>query len=109
MPDSYIPRGQNAAMMWMKTFAAGISANPERYQLTVEDATTIQSAVDAFVLALVRVLDPQTATRGAVATKNDARDAAERVCRPFAGIIKANTNISDSDKIDIGVRPLNRA
>ncbi len=108
MAGSYIPRQDAAALAWMRTFASGIESSPSEYAVTASDAVAIRNAVDAFGIALGNVSDPETKTRVSVLTKKQAREAAESICRRFASIIKVNQAVSDTNKIAIGVRPLNR-
>jgi hypothetical protein len=75
--------------------------------LTAPDAAAIAAAVAAFDTALTTANNPATRTAVTVAAKDDARTAAEQICRQFAILIKFNAGISDPDKIAIGVRPVN--
>lgn len=107
MADGYIPAEDANALVWMQVFAAGITASPALYALTVADALAISRAVDKFDAAYIVAIDPATRTAVTVAAKDDARTSAEQVCRQFATLIKYNAGISDPDKIAIGVRPVN--
>ena len=104
---SPIPDKDSEAILWMEAFSGGISASPSTYQLSAPDATAIANAVLAFGNALSIASDPSTRTSGTVAAKDDARTAAEQICRQYAILIKYNSGISDQDKIDIGVKPVN--
>src|SRR4051812_5534410 len=104
MPD-FIPSQDPQALLWMQTFSAGITANPALYQLTAPDAVAIAAAVAGFDTALTTATNPATRTHVTVAAKDDARTAAQQICRQFAILIKFNAGISDPDKIAIGVRP----
>src|SRR5439155_11243332 len=53
--------------------------------------------------------DPARRTRGTIMDKDDARHMAETLCRQYATLIKHNAGVSDGDKINIGVRPINIA
>jgi hypothetical protein len=108
MANDYLPRKEAKALQWMESFAANISANPPLYMLTPADAASIQGAVDLFAAAFFLGKAPGTATRVTVLEKDQARVAAEQICRQYYSLIKLNAGISDSDKVGIGVRPLNR-
>jgi hypothetical protein len=103
----FIPSQDPQALLWMQTFANGIQANPALYMLTAPDAVAISAAVAGFAAALAITSVPATRTPVTVAAKDDARTAAEQICRQFAALIKFNAGISDPDKIAIGVRPVN--
>jgi len=104
---SYIPPNEGPALDWMLAFSAGISANPPLYLLTAADATAIANAVNAFAAARAITIIPATRNEVTIADKDDARTSAEQICRQYALLIKFNAGISDGDKINIGVRPVN--
>src|SRR5688572_19785906 len=108
MANDYLPRQEARTLAWMRAFAGGISGNPSVYMLAPADAATIQNAVDSFAAALALAKNPHTATRVTVCDKDQARVAAEQICRQYASLIKLNGGVSDADKKAIGVRPLNR-
>jgi hypothetical protein len=105
MSDSFVPRDDANALIWMQAFSSGISSSSATYQLSASDAITIANAVQAFSDALALAEAPLTRTPGNVNAKDVARNAAESLCRQYALAIKVNNGISDQSKIDIGVRP----
>jgi len=105
----YIPAEDGAALAWMAAFSGGISANPALYMLQNSDATTIANAVALYEEAWFAANDPETRTKAQTNIKNQARNAAESICRQYAIGIKGNAAISDADKINIGVRPTNNS
>jgi hypothetical protein len=107
MPPDYIPNQDALALGWMQTFAAGISASPATYMISAAEAAGIQNAVDAFAAAHADAIDPAERTPVVVSIKDQARNAAEQLCRQYATLIKFNAGISDENKIAIGVRPVN--
>src|SRR5690349_755175 len=84
MGDSYIPATDAGALDWMQTFAAGISASAATYQLQAADAAAISSAVNAYAAASALAVDPNTRTPVNVSLKDQARSAAEAICRQYA-------------------------
>ena len=107
MPNDYIPAQDAQALAFMQTFAAGLSASPATYFVSVADATAVQNAVDAFAAAHADAVDPAQRTPVVVALKDEMRNAAAQLVRQFAVLIKYNAGISNPDKIAIGVRPVN--
>jgi hypothetical protein len=107
MATSYIPRPDALALNWMQVFALGIQANPALFMLLASDAAAISAAVDLFAAAFAVANDPATRTPVSVNSKDVARNSAEQICRQYAVLIKNNAGVSDSDKISIGVRPVN--
>lgn len=107
MAQSYIPARDADALAWLQTFASGITASPSTYFLSAAEALVIQNAVDEFAAAYADAIDPAQRTPVNIATKDEARNAAEQLCRQFATLIKVNAGISNPEKIAIGVRPVN--
>ena len=106
MPD-YMPSDDANFSLWAQAFSNGISANPAQYMMTPAEATSIANVVNDFVDALLVATAESTRTKGTVAAKDDARSMCESLCRQYAIFIKNNAGITDQDKIDIGVRPIN--
>jgi hypothetical protein len=109
MADSFIPRPDAQALIWMESFANGISANFAAYELSAIDATTISDAVEQFSEALSIASYVPTRTQETVNIKDTKRNAAESLCRQYALQIKVNNGISDALKLAIGVRPVNES
>jgi hypothetical protein len=109
MASDYIPNQDAEALAWMQTFSAGITASPSTYDLVAADATAIAAVVSAFAGAQAVAINPATRTPVAVNDKDEARASAEELCRQYAAGIKVNAGISNSDKIAIGVRPVNNS
>lgn len=107
MSESYIPPTDSGALSWMKAFRNGIQNDPAKYGLSEADATSIANAVNEFEQWMDYLDEPENKNKVSVAQKDDARTAAEQICRQFAVLIKHNSGISDPDKIAIGVRPVN--
>ena len=64
-------------------------------------------AVAAAEAAYDAATNPETRTRGSIADKNAAFNAAETLCGRFAMEIKYNNVISDGLKLNVGVTPPN--
>lgn len=105
--SDFIPDRDGPALTWMQMFSAGITAAPARYQLVPADAAAIAAAVAAYAAAYADSQDPATRTKLTVAVKDQARFAAEQLCRQYAAVIKPNAGIGDADKLAIGVPPPN--
>lgn len=101
------PRRQNDLLTTLQVFAEGISGDPARYHIAEDDARVMQEAVDAFAQALEVTSHEDTNTRVTVRKKDDTRRTAEELHSRFYNLIKADPEIPDTDKIAIGVRPVN--
>jgi hypothetical protein len=101
------PRKQSNLLAKLTAFAHGISRDPALYKRTAEEAREIQSAVDAFAQTLRVASEPGTKTRVTVNHKDEKRRIAEEVHSKYYNLIKVDPEISDPDKIAIGVSPVN--
>jgi hypothetical protein len=105
--ESYLPHEDDACLRWMQAFRNHIVADPPRYGLTPADGAGIKAVVDGYESAYAIAIDEATRTKGTIIDKNDAKATAEHLCRRYAIRIKNNAGVADSDKVDIGVRPIN--
>ena len=105
--DDYVPHDDDAFRTFAENFASGVSTAPSLYMLTSGQAASIQSVTDDFVEKLAISSNQSTRTRHTIADKDDARSICESLIRQYAMLIKDNGGISDGDKINIGVRPVN--
>ncbi len=104
---SYIPASDEGFRTWGETFATNISADPGKFLMTPAQAASVQAAVDDFVAKLAISSNEATRTRATIIEKDDARSIAETLCRQYAILIKDAPGVADSDKVTIGVRPIN--
>jgi hypothetical protein len=106
MPD-YIPSKDADFLIWAQNFANNIGLNPGLYMLTAAQSDSISDAVTLFGAKFAIASNELTRTKQTVADKEDARAAVEPLLRQYAMQIKDNAGISDGDKINVGVRPVN--
>jgi hypothetical protein len=109
MASDYIPTQDAEALAFMQNFSALITAAPATYGLVAADATAIDAAVDAFAAAYAVAFSPATRTPVSINTKDEAREDAEAIVRQYASQIKVDAGVTDSNKIAIGVRPVNNS
>jgi hypothetical protein len=98
------PRDQSNLLVKLQMFANAIARDPARYNLHENESAEISRAVDAFAKALAAA---QTRRIGTVRTKDEARRHAEKIHSKYYNLIKNDPNVSDADKVGIGVRPVN--
>lgn len=94
---------------WAESFVRHLQADPARYGTSQAEADFLGSLLDKYTRALLASSSEATRTRGTIAAKQDARSALEWLCRRFARQIKENLGITDGDKLNLGIRPLNVA
>ena len=105
--NDYCPPGDGPFRTWLEGFSGGISSDPARFMLAPGQAASIQGVADDYYAALAIATNEATRTRPNIIEKDNKRSIAETLCRQYAMIIKDNGGISDSDKVSIGVRPVN--
>ena len=107
MGSDWIPVSDAEALAFMQNFASQISAAPATWGLVAADATAIDNAVDPFASSYAVAVSPSTRTPVTINTKDQSRASAEAVVRSYAAQIRVNNGVSDSNKIAIGIRPVN--
>ncbi|MEM7806707.1 MAG: hypothetical protein AAF561_01180 [Planctomycetota bacterium] len=108
MTRGNIPRQDSHAASWMRNFADRLGESSSAYGITVDQADEVRQTVIAFRNALARSVAPATRTSLAVLKKNECRAEAERVCRGFYSMIRANVTVSNDDLFAAGIRPRSR-
>lgn len=84
-------------------FSTKISATPTAYGLTAAQATAYAAVNTAYQTAYTTAITPATRTKGAVAAKNDAKDALREMASDLAKIIDGTPTVTDQQKIDLGL------
>lgn len=107
MGDSTIPRPDGLALTWMKHMLGGIAADPARYFCSQPDCENLAVVVDDFDRGYMLATGESTRTKPTIDEKDVLRAVAEQTCRQYANLIRNNSGIPDSDKIAIGIRPVN--
>lgn len=105
--DDYIPRNDDAFRTYAANFASRLTANPALYMITPGQAATVQAVVDDYVAKYTIAAEPITRTKQTIIDKDDARSVAETMIRQYAIDVKNNEGITDGDKVNLGVRPIN--
>ncbi len=105
MADNLIPGPDGDALGYMLGFAATLTADPGKYDVSSADALMITTAVNEFQDAWLAIQVPSGKNKVTVDIKDEKRAAAEEVVRLFASQIRVNAGISDSDKEELGIIP----
>lgn len=107
MADDYLPRDDSGAAVWMLRFARAVAAEPPRWHVDAAAAGAALALAEVFDGALREATQPDTRGPRATGAKRRARDAAERACRALAQQVKRDGRVSDGDRFNVGVRPVN--
>ena len=81
MSESYVPDQDGPARDWMNNLAQKLVATPAAYGVAMADAVAVQAATQAYDAAYVVAVDPATRPPVNVNLKDQARNAAEAICR----------------------------
>ena len=84
-------------------FAAKISASPEVYGLSVEQAAAYVELDAQWQAAYTEARSPVTRTTGKVANKNQIRPLLTAMASNLASIITGNPSVSDGQRIGLGL------
>lgn len=103
----YIPYSDEGFQTWAVNFRDRLNANAALYGLVPADAAAVTVVVDDFVAKFALASQPITRTSQAISDKDVARATAETLLRQYAIDVKYDQGVTDGDKINLGVRPVN--
>src|SRR5687768_14891657 len=101
-----IPHTDSALVDWSTNANTRLTAAPATYGTTAAVATQYDTLHDAFVLAynnVVAARESGTRSSSLVAIKDSAKLALLNFARPLYKTIQANTSVTASAKIELGV------
>ncbi len=100
---------QNEAqwLLWLQTFTSGIASDAGKYFLSNADSANLSLQTAGYEAAYAVAKSAPTRTSITIAQKDEARVQVESLARTLAMQIKMNAGILDSDKLAIGVKPVN--
>ena len=103
MSVPYIPPKDNAFAVWAENFAAVLAINYAAYGLAASDAASISAANATWQAAYAVATTDSTRTKVTVAAKDLARNQCKALMRGYAGVIQANSGITQDQKADLGL------
>jgi hypothetical protein len=105
--DKFIPEADSDFAFTAAGFVATLRNDPATYCLSQENVAEIAEAVSAFRSLLAKTVHRFRRNSHLVMLKDEARKKAEAVVRQYANIIRANPDVSDTQKkmLRIKVRP----
>lgn len=105
MPRDFLPRRDAELLSWAGNFADAILTDPAAYGLTIVQAAAFQARREAFGAAYELATVPATRTRSTVNAKDEARARLEVEARTLAGIVRAQSTVSNEQRVNLGVSP----
>jgi hypothetical protein len=103
MANDFIPSSDAALEAWLLNFKTLIAATPTNYGLVVADATVITNSYVAWHSAYVAATTPTTRNHVTIAAKDAQKILTVDVVRTYSTTIRANTAVSDSLKLGLGL------
>jgi len=103
LSTSFLPNKDAALLAWGQNFFMRINPSPEIYGLTKTQSDAFGVKNTAYAAAYQTAIDPISRTRGKIAAKNAAREALKIDARLLASIIEGQANITNEQKIDLGL------
>lgn len=102
---TFPPRGDLALKNWATPFSALITLQPTVYSLTASDATALANLLTDYSAKLTIATTPATRTKSSIAAKDQAKKSLAAKCASFSRIITSLPNLSDAQRIDLGLNP----
>jgi hypothetical protein len=103
MPGDFIPSRDADLEAWLLNFKTLIVASPTSYGLVVGDGTAIGNSYNAWHTAYVAATTPSTRNHITIAAKDAQKILTVDVVRTYSTTIRANTAVSDSLKLGLGL------
>lgn len=103
----YIPASDSGFLEWATNFRDRVAADAGLYGLNAADSSAITTVVDDFETKYTLASQPITRTKQRISDKDVARITAETLLRQYAIDVKYNSGVTDGDKENLGVRPVN--
>jgi hypothetical protein len=101
----YIPRKEADLNNWLASFSTLVSANPQLYALTANDAATIAQLTAQWTAAYQPVTSPASNTAQAVQAKNEATARVLPQIRTYAQFIANCPGVSAGNKLGLKLNP----
>jgi hypothetical protein len=101
----FIPSRQADLLAWSRNFRDHINnpPGPAQFGLTIAQAAHYTALHDAYAASLALARDPSTNSRSNIQTKNDAKAALKAEARVLARIIRANPDVDNAQRIELGL------
>ena len=103
MSSDFIPSRDAELEAWLLNFKTLIAATPTNYGLVTADATAITASYTAWHTAYVAATTPTTRNHITIAAKDAQKILTVDVVRTYSNTIRANTAVSDSLKLGLGL------
>lgn len=107
MPD-FLPRREADLLDWTRNFSHTISAAPEAFALTAEQAAAYAAIQQDFSATYQRSQDPATRGGAAVLAKDEALKALKQETRALASIVRARLGRDGARLVPLGMKAASR-
>lgn len=103
MPAITPPRREAELVPWLANFNTLVQANALQYTLPASFVTSLGTTTTAFMSAWNITQVPTTRTTPSINAKDIAKNNVLNVVRAIIGILQANTNITDAQRLALGM------
>ncbi|HEX8520629.1 MAG TPA: hypothetical protein VF669_00150 [Tepidisphaeraceae bacterium] len=100
--SGFLPNSDSALLAWSLNFKSLIISSPTAFGLTTALASAYGTLHDSYASALA-ACDPAIRTRGAVATKNTAKNALKANARLLADLVRGTASVTNAQKLALGL------
>lgn len=104
MSRDWVPTRESRLVTFSAHFAQQISASPESYGLTADEASEFAALNDAWVNAYTAANRNATRTPMAIVAKDDARDAMLPMLRQLGMFIQRRPQTTNDQRVRLGLR-----
>ncbi len=103
MATDYLPSRDADLLAWSNNFSTKLSAAPESYGVSIEQAADYATLHSAFQAAYAAAVDPDTNSYANVLAKNQAKEALTDSARALARQIQGDADVTDVQKAGLGL------
>lgn len=100
----YPPTTESNWKIWGNNLADLLQAGPTPYGIPLPVTTSVVSAAVGYTLAFDLASAPVTRSKSRIAAKRTALTALRQAVKPAVGLIQANTDVTDADRVDLGLK-----
>jgi hypothetical protein len=104
MSKKFIPNGDFDFAAMARGFSTALAQEPERFEVSREEAEALSAAVEKFNAALPACKYGERSSR-ATRVKADARAEVERIIRRIANLARVNPRLDAATKMTLGINP----
>ena len=103
--SDFLPRREAELLNWIGNFDRKISLSAESFGLSPEQAAEHHVLYAAYASLFQSANDPSKRTPSIITAKDTARESLKEMTRQLATIVRAQPQVSDEQRVELGLRP----